>query len=556
MTFSNINVGVVANDGTGDPLRNAMIIVNNNFQLIKDNYLLIGATFSISDIQGLQTILSDIQTTLNSLEIEVDSIPGIQSDIVSINNTIVNINNTLSNHNFSIIELQNDLLNLYNTIGDYIPLTGTTDLKPITGPLTFAESDGDDVVIFRQVEGDYLNNISILPVDGNIELRTTNTVTSEYSGFLIDAENGILFQSPTASKGLVGSSLFDKDNDDNAYVQFGDLPSPIELTTTGITGSATFSNNILNIPRYDTYAQNLFTTLSGTVSAIGASVSSNTIAINNINTLITIASLTQSGIINTGTQSISGNKTIRGTDLSNNALSILNSSNEQIAYFGNDKFMRVTDGFILNLNRTTTNVSDSPRIRFTGANVTTQEIYAEQGNIIMTGGLLLGTSSVDNSAKIKIDSTTQGALAFPRMTEAQRLAIVSPAIGLQVYQTDGDSGNWVFTSLGWLTSSSKSNFKRVDANYTLLQSDSGKYILIAGNTRTVTVPTGLTDEFHITLDFEGTGGLIVDSTTTMYGDNTGFNNGTVNNYNVPQNGSFYFIRNTVDGRIRTKGDFI
>lgn len=103
-----------------------------------------------------------------------------------------------------------------------------------------------------------------------------------------------------------------------------------------------------------------------------------------------------------------------------------------------------------------------------------------------------------------------------------------------------------------------SKFIRVNSNYTLQQADSGKYILISGNSRTITIPNGLTGEFHITLDIEGTGALIIDDTTTMYGDNTGLNNGTGigNNYNVPQNGSFYFIRNTVDGRIRTKGDYI
>lgn len=103
---------------------------------------------------------------------------------------------------------------------------------------------------------------------------------------------------------------------------------------------------------------------------------------------------------------------------------------------------------------------------------------------------------------------------------------------------------------------SKSKFKRVNGNYTFLQDDSGKYIIISGNGRTITVPDGLTGEFHITLDIEGTGALITDDTTTMYGDNTGLDNGTGNNYNIPQNGSFYFIRNTVDGRIRTKGDYI
>jgi len=60
MTFSNINVGATANDGTGNPLRDAMIIVNNNFSLINDNFIAVGATLSISQINGLQTILNDI----------------------------------------------------------------------------------------------------------------------------------------------------------------------------------------------------------------------------------------------------------------------------------------------------------------------------------------------------------------------------------------------------------------------------------------------------------------------------------------------------------------
>ena len=128
-------------------------------------------------------------------------------------------------------------------------------------------------------------------------------------------------------------------------------------------------------------------------------------------------------------------------------------------------------------------------------------------------------------------------------------------VGIAVFNKQNDPN--AFAQLGDINDAiAQSNFKRVNADYTLLQADSGKYVLISGNNRTITIPDGLTDEFHITLDFEGTGGLIIDDTTTMYGDNTGFDNGTANNYNVPQNGSFYFIRNTFDGRIRTKGDYI
>lgn len=52
-----------------------------------------------------------------------------------------------------------------------------------------------------------------------------------------------------------------------------------------------------------------------------------------------------------------------------------------------------------------------------------------------TGGqLLLGTSTAVPSAKVQIDSTTQGFLP-PRMTSGQRTSILNPAAGLVVYDT-------------------------------------------------------------------------------------------------------------------------
>ena len=63
--------------------------------------------------------------------------------------------------------------------------------------------------------------------------------------------------------------------------------------------------------------------------------------------------------------------------------------------------------------------------------------------------LSLGTSSkAVASAQLEMVSTTQGFLP-PRMTNAQRTAIVSPAVGLIVYCTDVTEGLWVFKSTGW-----------------------------------------------------------------------------------------------------------
>src|SRR5437868_11984716 len=45
----------------------------------------------------------------------------------------------------------------------------------------------------------------------------------------------------------------------------------------------------------------------------------------------------------------------------------------------------------------------------------------------------------DPSAMLDVNSNSKGMLV-PRMTQAQRLAIINPATGLLVYQTDIDSG--------------------------------------------------------------------------------------------------------------------
>ncbi|WP_119792028.1 SGNH/GDSL hydrolase family protein [Flavobacterium anhuiense] len=58
------------------------------------------------------------------------------------------------------------------------------------------------------------------------------------------------------------------------------------------------------------------------------------------------------------------------------------------------------------------------------------------------------TSATIPSARLEIVSTTQGFLP-PRMTNAQRLAIVSPAVGLIVYCTDTTEGLYIYKSTGW-----------------------------------------------------------------------------------------------------------
>lgn len=71
----------------------------------------------------------------------------------------------------------------------------------------------------------------------------------------------------------------------------------------------------------------------------------------------------------------------------------------------------------------------------------------------------IGTTTPNASAKLEVASTDKGVL-IPRMTESQRDAIVSPANGLLIYQTDslpgfyvnrGASGvkDWIRVSSDW-----------------------------------------------------------------------------------------------------------
>ncbi len=60
----------------------------------------------------------------------------------------------------------------------------------------------------------------------------------------------------------------------------------------------------------------------------------------------------------------------------------------------------------------------------------------------------INTNTPNASSALDIESTTGGIL-IPRLTEIQRDAIVSPASGLMIYQTDEVSGFYFYNGTGW-----------------------------------------------------------------------------------------------------------
>jgi hypothetical protein len=63
-------------------------------------------------------------------------------------------------------------------------------------------------------------------------------------------------------------------------------------------------------------------------------------------------------------------------------------------------------------------------------------------------GIGVAATDVEASAQLEVKSTTKGLLS-PRMTEAQKNAISTPATGLLIYQTDGTSGFYYYDGSIW-----------------------------------------------------------------------------------------------------------
>ncbi len=77
-----------------------------------------------------------------------------------------------------------------------------------------------------------------------------------------------------------------------------------------------------------------------------------------------------------------------------------------------------------------------------------QASNAQTNTFPATGSVGVGTLTPNASAIMDLTSTTQGAL-LPRMTSAQKNAIVAPATGLLIFQTDGTKGIYMYSGTGW-----------------------------------------------------------------------------------------------------------
>src|SRR5262249_20582607 len=94
---------------------------------------------------------------------------------------------------------------------------------------------------------------------------------------------------------------------------------------------------------------------------------------------------------------------------------------------------------------------------FTAAIIILLQPNAEaQTNTFPTSGSAgIGTTSPNASSLLEVKSTTKGVL-ISRMTKAQRDAIVTPATGLLIYQTNSTPGFYYWNGTAWTAVASSS----------------------------------------------------------------------------------------------------
>lgn len=91
---------------------------------------------------------------------------------------------------------------------------------------------------------------------------------------------------------------------------------------------------------------------------------------------------------------------------------------------------------------------------FFAAALTANCVHA-QNTFPVTGSAGIGTAAPNASSLLEMVSTSKG-LLIPRMTVAQRNAIISPATGLMIFQTNNTPGFYYYSGTAWNAVSSKS----------------------------------------------------------------------------------------------------
>jgi hypothetical protein len=300
MAKQTINIGAVANDGTGTNLRSGAIIVNDNFNEI---YTALGNGSSIT-LTATPTELN-LLSGVTALVTSTNSVALSNKTISGSNNTLLNIgNSSLTNSSFSIRDDSSSAIS--------ITLGGTLKVKSNDG-ITTTVSQGDTINI--QLDGTVLTTTS------------TNTVSNKTISASSNTISGLTNTNLSGTAGITNANIA------NPFIQFSDESSTVNSTalggkleflageginTTVGASSLTISAELATSSNAGvaTFNTASFTVTSGdvTIKALGVSnaqLANSSVAIGTSTLTLGAAATTSIANLNlTGTSALSGTGTI------------------------------------------------------------------------------------------------------------------------------------------------------------------------------------------------------------------------------------------------------
>ena len=163
----------------------------------------------------------------------------------------------------------------------------------------------------------------------------------------------------------------------------------------------------------------------------------------------------------------------------------------------------------------------------------------------------IGTETPNTSSLLELSSTSKG-LLVPRMTEAQKNAISSPAQGLLIYQTDGTIGFYNYDGSNWSQLNQNSSIVTpISAeNLTLSDSHHGKILTTQWSNQPTfpdpnTLSAGLTCTIVSYSNYEGSWSFPSNSVVGIRSDNkyrtTDHTGTTVSQNNLSKGGWGYKV---------------
>lgn len=308
-------------------------------------------------------------------------------------------------------------------------VTGATDIIGVTTIKSTTTSPANPLVVIK----DSLNSIypiEIRPAQGD----TRNTFIGANAGKATTT---------AAQNTVVGCLSGGSITTGNANTFLGYITGSVVTTASQNTFVGAAAGGLYNTASFNTF--------------LGSQTGySNTSGANNVFVGYNTGNKNENGLSNTFVGSSAGAKNGEGglngdynTALGFSAASSVQTGNRNV-YLGYNAGITLSDG--------TTPITESNDSIFIGAKTTGATINSQTNQIVigyeaqglgsnsvvignsaitktsLKGQVVIGTNSPVNTAKLQIDSTTQGFLP-PRMTTTQKNAIATPAIGLIVFDT-------------------------------------------------------------------------------------------------------------------------